>query len=52
VPEVQIRRPKDALPMTTDEPAGLRDSDAMRGVWFAALAVVPFWVALLAVVIR
>ena len=38
--------------MTTDEPARVQDSDAMRGVWFAALAVVPFWVALLGVVIR
>jgi hypothetical protein len=43
---------KDLLPMTTEQPTGLQDSDAMRGVWFAALAVVPFWVALLGVVIR
>jgi hypothetical protein len=38
--------------MTTEPPAGLQDSDAMRGVWFAALVVVPFWVAILGVVIR
>ncbi len=29
-----------------------QDSEPMRGVWLAVLAVAPFWVAILGVVIR